>query len=149
MCFIGRICNRCTGFVAMTTQRECEMSASVCTRSVPGFYIIEVLTSLTLRHCFRHSAKRSITRKNKRTETCRRCCTARTQATAVLEMFPVYTESGGNPAPDWMLARDSDMVPAAHAGRSDTETVDDRNADLERYRNDNTALSTSEPSTEY
>ena len=64
-------------------------------------------------------------------------------------MFPVYTESGGNPAPDWMLARDSDMVPAAHAGRSDTETVDDRNADLERYHNDSTALSTSEPSTEY
>jgi len=30
------ICNRCTGFVAMTTQPERGMSASACTRSIPG-----------------------------------------------------------------------------------------------------------------
>ena len=39
----GRICNRCTGFVAITTQPEREMSASACTRSMPG-WICENLT---------------------------------------------------------------------------------------------------------
>jgi len=33
-----RICNRCTGFVAMTTQHEREMSASACNHSMPVDY---------------------------------------------------------------------------------------------------------------
>ena len=33
---VGRIWNRCTGFIAMATQPEREMSASACTHSVPG-----------------------------------------------------------------------------------------------------------------
>jgi len=33
----GRICNRCMGCVATATQREREMSASACTRSMPGY----------------------------------------------------------------------------------------------------------------
>ena len=37
LCTIGRICNPCTGLVAMTTQREREMSASAFTRSMPGY----------------------------------------------------------------------------------------------------------------
>jgi len=32
LCTIGRICNRCTGCVAMTTLHECKMSASACSR---------------------------------------------------------------------------------------------------------------------
>jgi len=50
LCTIGQICNRCTGFVAMTTHTcklialytpnaysaEREMSVSACTRSVAG-----------------------------------------------------------------------------------------------------------------
>jgi len=34
----GRICNRCTGCVAMATQREREMLASACTRSKYSIY---------------------------------------------------------------------------------------------------------------
>ena len=33
---LGGSCNRCTGFAATTTQCEREMSASACTRSMPG-----------------------------------------------------------------------------------------------------------------
>jgi len=47
LCTIGRICNRCTDFVAMTTQHECErkMSLSACTRSMPGFSLVFHLTT--------------------------------------------------------------------------------------------------------
>ena len=46
-------------------------------------------------------------------------------------------ESGCSPAASCMLVRDCVTVPAAHAGRSDdTETAEDRNADLERYHNE-------------
>jgi len=34
----GRICNRCTSFVAMTTKHKPEMSVSAHTRSMPGCY---------------------------------------------------------------------------------------------------------------
>ena len=40
LCAIGRICNWCTGFVAMTTQPEHEMSASACTHCVPGSSLV-------------------------------------------------------------------------------------------------------------
>ena len=50
MCTIGRICNRCTGFVAMTTQHKREMLASACTCSMPALTInltkIDIQTSL-------------------------------------------------------------------------------------------------------
>jgi len=37
LCTIGRICNRCTGFVAITTYHEREMLAIARTASIPGF----------------------------------------------------------------------------------------------------------------
>ena len=40
---IGWICSRCTGFVALATQRECEMSASAYIRYMPGFCLQSVL----------------------------------------------------------------------------------------------------------
>ena len=36
LCTIRRFCNRCTGCVAIVTQREREMSASACTRFTLG-----------------------------------------------------------------------------------------------------------------
>ena len=38
-CTIGRICNRCTDFVAIQHSAEREMSASACTRSMPGWSV--------------------------------------------------------------------------------------------------------------
>ena len=40
MCTIGRICNRWTGFVAMTAEREREMSANACTCFMPGWFSV-------------------------------------------------------------------------------------------------------------
>jgi len=40
LCIIGWICSQCMGFVAVTTCAESEMSASACTRSVPGCSVL-------------------------------------------------------------------------------------------------------------
>ena len=41
---VGRICNRFTGFVAIATySAKREMSASACTRSMPGSYCVSLL----------------------------------------------------------------------------------------------------------
>jgi len=42
MCTVGRICNRCTGCVAIATQREREMLASTCLYSLyaPSVYFM-------------------------------------------------------------------------------------------------------------
>ena len=53
MCTVGQICNRCTGFVAMTAHTllivlytanayscECEMSPSACACSMAGFCVV-------------------------------------------------------------------------------------------------------------
>ena len=42
---IGQICNRCTGFVAMTTQSEGEMSASAC---ILALCLVRIVLSVAL-----------------------------------------------------------------------------------------------------
>jgi len=70
------------------------------------------------------------------THCCRRCCNSiSTAQTTVVETLPPRTESSCSPTADCTLVTDSDIVAAAHAGRSNVTVVVGNNVDLDRYHN--------------